>query len=80
MCCAGLTLSHPQAARAKAQNDAENAARAARGGPIQRGGSRRGQARGDFGGVGAVGPDGWSTVAPPPRQSKVGDLSSFGKG
>lgn len=65
---------HADAARQKQQQDAENAARA-RGGPISRGGSKRGQARGD-------GPDGWSTVggvAPPPRPTKAGDLSHFGK-
>ncbi|PWY99982.1 hypothetical protein BCV70DRAFT_103516 [Testicularia cyperi] len=65
---------HADAAKQKAQQDAENAMRA-RGGPISRGGSKRGQARGD-------GPDGWSTVggvAPPPRPSKAGDLSAFGK-
>lgn len=68
---------HADAANAKVKNDQENAQRAARGGPIQRGGSRRGQSRGDFGGQ--QGADGW-TVAQAPRQSKVGDLSSFGKG
>ncbi|EST09392.1 Initiation factor eIF-4 gamma, MA3 [Kalmanozyma brasiliensis GHG001] len=66
---------HADAAKQQAQRDAENAMRA-RGGPISRGGSKRGQARGD-------GPDGWSTVgggpAPPPRPSKAGDLSHFGK-
>ncbi|KAJ1025192.1 hypothetical protein NDA16_002697 [Ustilago loliicola] len=65
---------HAEAAKQQQQRDAENAARA-RGGPISRGGSKRGQARGD-------GPDGWSTVggvAPPPRPSKAGDLSHFGK-
>ncbi|SPO30845.1 related to TIF4631 - mRNA cap-binding protein (eIF4F), 150K subunit [Ustilago trichophora] len=65
---------HAEAAKQQQQKDAENAARA-RGGPISRGGSKRGQARGD-------GPDGWSTVggvAPPPRPSKAGDLSHFGK-
>ncbi|CDR98941.1 hypothetical protein [Sporisorium scitamineum] len=65
---------HAEAAKQQQQKDAENAMRA-RGGPISRGGSKRGQARGD-------GPDGWSTVggvAPPPRPSKAGDLSHFGK-
>ena len=65
---------HAEAAKQQQQKDIENAARA-RGGPISRGGSKRGQARGD-------GPDGWSTVggvAPPPRPSKAGDLSHFGK-
>lgn len=65
---------HAEAAKQKQQQDAENAMRA-RGGPISRGSSKRGQARGD-------GPDGWSTVggvAPPPRPSKAGDLSHFGK-
>ncbi|TKY88754.1 hypothetical protein EX895_002385 [Sporisorium graminicola] len=65
---------HAEAAKQQQQRDAENAMRA-RGGPISRGGSKRGQARGD-------GPDGWSTVggvAPPPRPSKAGDLSHFGK-
>ncbi|PWN41646.1 hypothetical protein IE81DRAFT_324274 [Ceraceosorus guamensis] len=70
---------HQDAAKQKAQSEAENAARAARGGPIQRGGSRRGQARGDFGGPGAQGPDGWNTVPAAPRQSKAGDLTAFGK-
>ncbi|CEH11709.1 eukaryotic initiation factor 4f subunit p130 [Ceraceosorus bombacis] len=70
---------HEDAAKQKAQSEAENAARAARGGPIQRGGSRRGQARGDFGGPGAQGPDGWNTVPAAPRQSKAGDLTAFGK-
>lgn len=51
---------------------------------MSRGGSRRGQSRNDgFGGVPPVGPDGWSTVGgqapPPPRPSKAGDLSGFGK-
>ncbi len=57
---------HAEAAKQQAQRDAENAARA-RGGPISRGGSKRGQQRGD-------GPDGWSTVggvAPPPRPTKA---------
>ncbi|ETS62362.1 hypothetical protein PaG_03447 [Moesziomyces aphidis] len=65
---------HADAARQKQQQDAENAMRA-RGGPISRGGSKRGQARDN-------GPDGWSTVggvAPPPRPGKAGDLSHFGK-
>ncbi|SNX84030.1 related to TIF4631 - mRNA cap-binding protein (eIF4F), 150K subunit [Melanopsichium pennsylvanicum] len=66
---------HAEAAKQQQQKDIENAARARTGGSISRGGSKRGQARGD-------GPDGWSTVggiAPPPRPSKAGDLSHFGK-
>ncbi|PWN49489.1 hypothetical protein IE53DRAFT_141109 [Violaceomyces palustris] len=75
---------HAEAAKAKQQQEQEMAARQAggRGGPMSRGGSRRGQARGDHLG-GPPGPDGWSTVGgqsqPPPRPSKAGDLSSFGK-
>ncbi|KAN0062692.1 hypothetical protein ACQY0O_004887 [Thecaphora frezii] len=67
---------HADAAKAKAQAEAEAAARQSRGGPISRGGSKRGQARGEHG------PDGWSTVGgppAPPRPSKAGDLSAFGK-
>ncbi|SPO40905.1 related to TIF4631 - mRNA cap-binding protein (eIF4F), 150K subunit [Pseudozyma flocculosa] len=67
---------HADAAKAKQQQEAEAAARQSRGGPMSRGGSKRGQARGEHG------PDGWSTVGgppAPPRPAKVGDLSAFGK-
>ena len=67
---------HAEAAKQKQQQEAEAALRQSRGGPMSRGGSKRGQARGEHG------PDGWSTVggaAPPPRPTKAGDLSSFGK-
>lgn len=48
---------------------------------MARGGSRRGQHRDGGFGVPPPGSDGWSTVgnAPPPRPTKAGDLSSFGK-
>lgn len=73
---------HEDAAKQKQQAEAELAARS-RGGPPSRGGSRRGQQRGDFPGPGlAVGPDGWTSVGgapPPPRPTRAGDMSAFGK-
>lgn len=73
---------HEDAAKQKMQAEAELAQRA-RGGPPSRGGSRRGQQRGDFPGPGqAVGPDGWTSVGnapPPPRPTRAGDMSAFGK-
>ncbi|CAD6912941.1 unnamed protein product [Tilletia controversa] len=71
-------------AKAQAQaKEAEHLARS-RGGPVSRGGSRRGQPREGYGpGPGGPGGDGWATVgggapAPPPPRAKAGDLSGFG--
>ena len=70
---------HAEAAKQQQQKEAEKLHRFDSG-PISRGGSRRGQQRGDS-------HDGWSTVggggggqAPPPRSGRAGDLSAFGKG
>lgn len=75
---------HEDAAKQKQQAELELAARSRSGGPPSRGGSRRGQQRGDFPGPGQpVGPDGWTSVGgapPPPRPSRTGDMSAFGKG
>lgn len=74
---------HQDAARQKAQAEAEAYARASRGGnnlggPMSRGGSRRGQLRDQYG------PDGFITVGnqppAPAHQTKAGNLSGFGKG
>ncbi|KDN49919.1 hypothetical protein K437DRAFT_73771 [Tilletiaria anomala UBC 951] len=64
---------HREAAKQKIEQDREAALRAARGGPMSRGGSRRGQTRDS--------PDGWNTIgqAPPPMLRPT-DLSKFGKG
>lgn len=74
---------HEDAARAKQQAEAEMAARtgSGRGMPPSRGGSRRGQPR-DF--PQQMGHDGWTAVGsgnapPPPRPSRAGDMSGFGK-
>lgn len=76
---------HEDAAKQKAQADADANARQFRGGggggiggPMSRGGSRRGQQRDQYG------PDGFITVgnqpAAPAHQTKAGNLSGFGKG
>ncbi|CAO1637709.1 unnamed protein product [Sympodiomycopsis kandeliae] len=77
---------HEDAAKQKQQAEAELAARSSsgRGMPPSRGGSRRGQQRGDFGpGGGPMGHDGWTAVGagapPPPRPTRAGDMSGFGK-
>ncbi|KAK0560428.1 hypothetical protein OC844_003769 [Tilletia horrida] len=75
---------HEEAKAAQQAKEAEHLARS-RGGPVSRGGSRRGQPRDGYGGPAGIGPgaDGWATVgggapaAPPPR-AKAGDLSGFG--
>jgi len=75
---------HEEAKMQQQAKDAEHL-RSSRGGPVSRGGSRRGQPRDGYGGGPAgIGPgaDGWNTVggapaAPPPR-AKAGDLSGFG--
>lgn len=71
---------HEDAAKQKAQAEADSYARQRgnMGGPMSRGGSRRGQPRDQYG------PDGFITVgnqpAAPPHQIKAGNLSGFGKG
>lgn len=71
---------HEDAAKQKQQAELDMANRARGAGPPSRGGSRRGQQRGDMPG-GAIGPDGWQTMgsAPPPRPARAGDLAAFGK-
>ncbi|KAK0551286.1 hypothetical protein OC846_003344 [Tilletia horrida] len=75
---------HEEAKAQAAAKEAE-AYNRSRGGPVSRGGSRRGQPRDGFGGPAGIGPggDGWNTVgggppAQPPPRAKAGDLSGFG--
>jgi len=72
---------HEQAAKdqAKAQIEKDQSVRAMGRDPMSRGGSRRGEHRGNYGGQ--PGPDGWTSVAaaPPRPPPTAGDLTQFGK-
>ena len=65
--------------QAKAQIEKDQSVRAMGRDPMSRGGSRRGEHRGNYGGQ--PGPDGWTSVAaaPPRPLPTAGDLTQFGK-
>jgi translation initiation factor 4G len=65
--------------QAKAQIEKDQSVRAMGRDPMSRGGSRRGEHRGAYGGQ--PGPDGWTSVAaaPPRPLPTAGDLTQFGK-
>lgn len=73
---------HEEAAQAAAEQSRQAQAKQnmSKMNDLSRGGSRGGRSRDQFGN--APGADGWSSVgnvAPPPRPSKAGDLTHFGK-